>query len=84
MQIVINPKARIKAKRWLAENFLTLLFHIENKNEMTVNAEQVLRKKTHNEELKVRMSPVLGKKEGLKTKKDEKKMKTCVQALKLN
>ena len=71
--VVINPKTRNKSQKWLVEEYVTVAFDYNNKNEISVDVQKYNTKKKYNDDLKEFLTPILTTKQAKKMKKYGKK-----------
>ena len=82
--MVINPKAKHKAIKWLIEEYPAVLFQQTREISTSVNVEQYQKKNSYDEDLKLFLQPILTQKEAPKVKRYGKRMKSYAQALGLS
>ena len=84
IQVILNPKLKYKARKWLVEVYPEVIFNYQSSNEISVNSQEFQTSMRYNEELKRFLTPVLQKQEVTKVKKFGKRMKSYAQVLGIN
>ena len=59
VNIVLNPRVKFKAKKWLIEVYPTIIFRNQKENRTSVNGEEVMNSTKYNEDLKEFLKPIL-------------------------
>ena len=82
--VIINPKVKSKALRWLIKEYPSVLFQGSQGVKTSVDQAQFQSKIKYNKDLKLFLQPILNQKDALKVKSYGKKMKLYAQALGLS
>ena len=73
--VVINPKAKHRAIKWLIEEYPKVLFQEGKESSTSVNVEQYQKKARYNKDLKLFLKPILNQKNASNVKGYGKQMK---------
>ena len=81
VQIMLNPKVKNIARKWIFDDHQKIEFNYESEFKTSIDTNECQQKEEHNEDLRKFLAPVLQSKEAMKMKKCGSRMKTYDQAI---